>query len=523
MSRKYRFLAGLFAGYSAFGANLVFTLLSVPLALRYLPKAEFGLWALVTQIGGYLTLLDMGMTGSVARFLADHKDSMERGEYREILCTGRWVFRVQAILLFLLTLAGALILPSFLGIPPFLVVPFQILLMGQGGIQAIGLAFRTESSPLWAHQRIDITHWATSANLLTSLVVMAGGFLAGWGVYSFLAGALMGSLWSWFFPWMACRRLGLLPTQGDGGKFQILLFLRMIRFGRDVLLMQLGSVLCSASPLLVVSKMLGLEAVAVYSVATKALTMGQQLLGRILESAAPGLTELYVRGQKELFLQCYRKVVVGSAFLAVELGLLILTCNRWLVDLWTSHKITFSSMGDVWLGLLLTTTVLSRCFVGYFGMIGDLSKVRFFPFFEGLLFVVSALGCAKMFGLPGVLGAALLSNLATTFLLTLSLLPHEARAWMWNHFVRSRGLLMGFLGITVVVPLLAFSQNSPLASVLMGGALVGLVLFLFHLASASPSGTWWGNAFADIFSPLWPWNRREPPSSFRPPEPTSGK
>lgn len=512
MSRKHRFLAGLFAGYSAFGANLLFTLLSVPLALHFLPKAEFGLWALVTQISGYLALLDMGMTGSVTRFLADHKDAMNRSEYREILHTGRWVFRVQALLVFLLALSSAYVLPSFLEIPPSLIFPFMILLVGQGFLQAVGLALRAESSPLWAHQRIDITHWATSANLLTSLVIMAGGFFAGWGIYSFLAGALMGSLWSWFLPWMACRRLGLLPDHQESERFQFPLFLKMLRFGRDILLMQLGGLLCSASPLLFVSKMLGLEAVAVYSVATKALTMGQQLLGRILESAAPGLTELYVRGQTELFLQSYRKVIIGSAFLALQLGVLTLTCNRWLVYFWTSHKIVFSAAGDMWLSLLLITTVISRCFVGYFGMVGDLSKVRFLPFFEGLFFIMTAFGCAKLFGLTGVLGAALLSSFVTTFLLSLLILPRGARAWMVEHFVQPQPLLMSLLVLSVCIPIVFFSQNSPLASLLAGAFLGGLNFFLFHHLSSGPAGSWLGNAFSDILLPFGQRSRRNPPS-----------
>lgn len=516
MSRKHRFLAGLFAGYSAFGANLLFTLISVPLALHYLPKTEFGLWALVTQIGGYLALLDMGMTSSVARFLADHKDSMGSREYKEILCTGRWVFALQALLLLFFTLASALILPSFLEIPSTLVISFQILLVGQGSIQALGLAFRAESSPLWAHQRIDITHWATTANLLTSLAVMAAGFFFGWGIYSFLAGALMGSLWSWFFPWLACRHLGLLPNSGGGGKFQTPLFLRMVRFGRDVLLMQLGGVICSASPLIIVSKVLGLEAVAVYSVATKALTMGQQLLGRILESAAPGLTELYVRGEKVFFLQSYRRVVVGSAFLSLEMGLLTLTCNRWLVYFWTSHKIVFSVLNDVWLGLLLIATVLSRCFVGYFGMIGDLAKVRLLPFFEGMLFVATAWIGAKIFGLTGVLGAALLSNLATTFLPTLFLLPKEARSGIWHPTVQSKNQRMILLGSLVFVPLFVFAQNSPFASFLLGGAGVVLMLFIFHQASSGPSGSWLGKALADMGLSLGRGRVQERTSDLRP-------
>ena len=76
--RTKRFLSGLVSSYLAIGVNVGFTIASVPLALHYLSREEFGIWALVTQISGYLMLLEFGMSGSVARFLADQDDAESR-------------------------------------------------------------------------------------------------------------------------------------------------------------------------------------------------------------------------------------------------------------------------------------------------------------------------------------------------------------------------------------------------------------------------------------------------------------
>ena len=58
---------------------------SIPLALHYLDKDLFGLWALAAQINGYLILIDVGMNGSVSRFIADHKD-----EVNDAVAQHRW-------------------------------------------------------------------------------------------------------------------------------------------------------------------------------------------------------------------------------------------------------------------------------------------------------------------------------------------------------------------------------------------------------------------------------------------------
>lgn len=449
-NRRKRFLAGLLAGYSAFGANLVYTLVSVPLALHYLSKSEFGLWALVTQIGSYLVLLDLGMTGSVARFLADHKDTMEDGEYGSILRTGRLVFAVQSLTILLIALAGAWLLPFLLDLPSALIPAFKILLLGQGAIQSVSLFLRAESSPLWAHQRVDVTHWATSANLLTSLGAMAGGLGWGWGVYSFLFGAALGSLWSWFLPPIFCYHSHFIPTGTGRGDFRWNLFLRMLKFGRDILLMQLGGLLCSASPIILVTKILGLEAAAAYSIGTKALTMGQQVLGRIVESAAPGLTELYVRGERGRFATRFYQMTAISIALALTLGILLMGSNRIFVSVWTQGKVEWSSWGDLLIGAVLISTVASRCFQGAFGMTGELIKIRHLSMLEGILLVLCSLALKGWGGVLGILGVVLLVNIF------ISLIGGGVQV--------ARAIPAGFGGPKIVVFVLAVYSSCAFAS-----------------------------------------------------------
>src|ERR1044071_1888761 len=54
MSRFRKYAHSLVSGYVVLGANMLYTLASVPLALKYLGKPEFGLWALTSQIAGYI-------------------------------------------------------------------------------------------------------------------------------------------------------------------------------------------------------------------------------------------------------------------------------------------------------------------------------------------------------------------------------------------------------------------------------------------------------------------------------------
>jgi len=410
MGRKSFFFSSLIAGYCSSAANLAYTAISVPLALHYLSKEEFGLWALVVQIGGYLMLLDLGMSSSVARFLADHKDEVHGRPYGDVIETGKVFFWIQAFVLAVAGLACAAWGPKLLGIPLEMTTIFQRVVFFYVLILSLGLALRIKSAPLWAHQRTDIGHWSTLANLTTALGVMGLGFFLGWGTYSFLAGAFAGSLWSSLLPWAACHRLKLLPQQNLGSRFCRKLFVRMLGFGWDILLMQLGGLLCAGSQIILVTKLFGLEAAAVFSVVTKTLTMGQQLIGRILESAAPGLTELFVRGERERFSFRFYQTSTLSVALATFAGVVLMATNREFIAHWTHGKVEWNMVGDTLIGALLISNVASRCFQGVFGMTGDLTKVRYLSLVEGVFFVSSVLLLNGRGGVCGILGAALAIN-----------------------------------------------------------------------------------------------------------------
>ena len=98
--RLNRFFNAVVSGYALLVANTIYVLASVPLALHYLEKREFGLWALAMQLTGYLQLIDLGMSSSVSRHLIDHKDDRSGGSFGSMVQTGFLVLFVQGVLVF---------------------------------------------------------------------------------------------------------------------------------------------------------------------------------------------------------------------------------------------------------------------------------------------------------------------------------------------------------------------------------------------------------------------------------------
>src|SRR6516165_3733158 len=108
MSRFRRVIHSVASGYVALAGAAIFSLASAPLALHYLAKERFALWALMSSIGEYLALVDLGMSNSLARLLIDHKDDRASGRYGSMVKTGGLVMLVQGTLIGLL---GAVLAP----------------------------------------------------------------------------------------------------------------------------------------------------------------------------------------------------------------------------------------------------------------------------------------------------------------------------------------------------------------------------------------------------------------------------
>jgi len=413
-TRSQHFARSLTAGYLFIGANVAYTVFSIPLALRYLGKEEFGLWALAMQISSYLLLLDLGVTSAISRFLADSKDNPEGPVYAAVFRAGCTVLALQGLIVAALGAGFSLFAPFLFGVPETLARDFSNILFILSVISGLSIATRTVSAPLWAYQRQDINYLMGIVNLLSSLLFLWVGFAAGWGIYSFAVAGVPALLVCPLISFLICYGNGYYPTRWSAGCVDVALIRRIFRFGKDVLLMTLGSQVVNASQIMILSRFASLEAAATFAIGTKLFALGQQFSGRVFESSAPSLTEIYVRGEEPLFRERFREILGLSGFLAVVSALVLVCTNSKIVFIWTAGKITWEPVADLLLALLLVFTTATRCIVGLFGVIARLQPVRAVYFLEACVFIALAIPASQRFGTVGILTASLLAHAAVT-------------------------------------------------------------------------------------------------------------
>jgi O-antigen/teichoic acid export membrane protein len=418
-SRTHNFIRGLGAGYLAIAVNIAYTAASVPLALYYLGKEQFGLWALAQQITGYLILLDLGVSSAVSRFIADLKDDVNSGSYGSLLLSGSIVFAIQGVLIAIAGVAFSFFAPTLFAVPDHLAGDFTNVLIIITALAGISVALRTLGAPLWAFQRMDVSYGLGSLTLLTSFAALWGGFHLGWGIYSFAVAGIPAAFICPAITLWVCWKSGFYPTDRNWGRPHWSLFRKVFSLGHDVVWVSLGSQLVNASQIMILSRFAGLNVAATFAIGTKLFAMGQQLTGRIIESSAPGLTEMFVRGDTARFSLRFNNVVALTIFLATLGASGLVAGNTAVVALWTSGAIDWNRSCDALLAGILIATSLTRCLIGLFGLAGNLRPIRHIYFFEGCVFIALAIPTVSRFGAVGLLFVALATHLAVTAILAL--------------------------------------------------------------------------------------------------------
>jgi O-antigen/teichoic acid export membrane protein len=408
MSRLRYYVQSLVSGYVVIGANIVYTLCSVPLALQFLSRAEFGLWALATQIAFYLALLDFGMTGAVSRILVDYKDTGRAAEYASFVQTSLIINVLQAAVVLVAGIIAAYLLGPILNVPVGLRHEFRLLMVGQTLVVAAAFALKIFTQILTGHQRSDIVNWVQSLSFVLSLAALWVCFQRGVGIYSVVwaqAASLALSVATFA---VACFRLSVWPSAFDWRGFDCQKLGELWHFSKDVFILSLGSQLINTSQIIIVTRTLGLESAAIWSICTRSFILMSQFVGRVLDFSAIPLSEMFARGEHGRLLHRFRGITVLSTSMAIVAAVLFVNCNQPFVSLWTGREFTWSFLNDMLLGIWFVFITIQRCHIGLLGVSKQLTQAKYIYLAEGLVFIILSLIVARFAGFNGIIASSVI-------------------------------------------------------------------------------------------------------------------
>jgi len=412
VSRWRQFTRGVSTSWLATLATVVYSLLSVPIALRHLTVEEFGLFILLLQVAGYFTLIEIGMSAATARILVDHKDDRDVGSYGSVILTSFFVFGIQALVVLVVGLVASPFIIAAIGVPSMLAETAVFLLRWLAITSALAIALRPYTSVLYANKRLDLIHAFNGGNILLSLAMLAFLLTSGGGLrglaFLFVVQTLIGVL----LPLAACHKLRLLPKKGRWGTASKEQFRVLFAYGKDIFLVNVGNQVLEASQLIIVTRTMGLSAAAVWSVSTKLFSLVYQLVTKLEGTAIVFFAEMMVRGERKKLATRFRHIYQLTAGLAVVALVFMIAVNKAFVSVWAEPSLAWSLPLSVLTAAIVFLNSLTRCSGDLIVHSKSIAAFRYIFFVEAIVFVGLALALSTKFGFYGILGASLVCLVA---------------------------------------------------------------------------------------------------------------
>jgi len=361
MSRLKRFKFSLLGGYIELGSNVMYVIVSVPLAIHYLGKERFGIWALVSQIMTLIHLADAGISGSTSRIFIEYKDNKGTGsEYEKTMGTVCWFMLAISLAFVMIIIVFKPLIMGMLRIPSGLENDFYSILLAYTLIFSVGYAFTYLQNAIFAHQRLDFPSWVKSFCFLLSIPILWVCYEAGLDLWSLIVVHCFMTLITVLSSYIFCKTNGYLSPRIWSAGLSYQKMIEVVHFSKGRLLTAGANATLRSIPTLLISRYMGLNDVATWTIGIKLGMLIQQFVHKIINFSYPFFGEMHVRGEKARLANRMKDLCFAVSTLMAIAGGGLLFFNTSFIKFWTGSEVIWPWQWNIPLILWLYVETIGR-------------------------------------------------------------------------------------------------------------------------------------------------------------------
>jgi len=410
-----------FASYFQMASIAVAGLITMSLALKFLDTERMGLWSFVVQSLGYFLLLDFGVTNSVGRLMGE---PLHAGDPKEC---GRWlglflvVTSVQGLLIFLAGYFSTDRVLAWFNIPDALMPEAHSLWLWMLALNALTFPLRIGAGILFAQNR---NYWPLLGSAGGNWIGLLAFFLflkAGAGTMAYAYSAAFITLLSGALPWLAIKcgpqrfKISFSDIRWSDLK-------QLFNFSSGVFVIGVAIQVVFLSQSLIITKLLGLSAVTLFVVSSRAGTYGLQILWRTFDSLNPRWQQLYVAGDRAHLAASFQRYTGLTMSLALLGGTLLVVLNHPfvnLLNLWAKRPGVYAGIGfDALLALYIWQHAWIHCLAFCPMLAKKIRVLSWVAVFDTTLNIGLSIALAPALGVKGVLAGSVIGTLGNMVYLT---------------------------------------------------------------------------------------------------------
>ena len=466
----------------AYAAAVAAALLVSPFLLHRLGDSRYGVLSLSSDLNGYYGLLDIGVRGAVAYYVARHQAKGDWGSSRDTVRTAFWFLAVAAAVVISIGLTVAVYFPKLFNVgntnPREASLSVAIIVVVFG----LNLPFSLPNAILNGVRRIDLIAWTEIGCRTLSACAVYVVLRLGGGLVEVSLAQVGGTMLVWIVLYAQMRRLGLrMPIWPIS--FSRRASKDLFAVGSANMVFNLSVLLINQMQLIIVGSFLGTAVVAHFSMGRYLPVQFHAFICAFSMTLTTAFTHYHTSGLKpelkRIYLSSSRLIGALSCFVAGGIAVF----GKPFLTLWIGSKYTSGpllSRSDVILLILLFAT-LPRTFLNVSAqyLLGS-RRLRFLTVLRSVEAGVNVLLSLLLVRWLGPVGVALGTAIPMIVTHVVFLLPYSLgmleipMAAFWREVLRP-SMVLG--GLTAGSGLLLSSLRTPDSwSVLAAEALVVSVL-----------------------------------------------
>ena len=335
--RHRRIVHAVWSGAAARLLSAAVTLISLPLAVRYLGGERYGVWATIVSTAAWINLLDLGLANTLTNHIS-HAFALDDKPRAARYFTNALVLTAGVA-----ALAGAAFAVAF----PHIrwTALFNVSSNVRAGevrytvaaavaLMLFGLPCNLASKLLAGYQELHRNNAAVCAGAAASVAGLAFGivlrvsmpvlFIISVGCFTFANFAALLVTVVWAKPWLRPR-----PSFVDGCAIR-----ELLNSGSAFFLIQVAGVVVFSSDNVVVSHYLGAAEVTPYSVTWRLVGLAALLQSLIFSALWPAYAEAYARRDYSWIRRTFSVTMKGTVALNVACGVVLVLFGQAVIRVW---------------------------------------------------------------------------------------------------------------------------------------------------------------------------------------------
>ncbi len=314
--------------------------LITPLILHKIGVGGYGTWAVFLAINGLTSLADMGLVGTLSKFVAEYYARQDFFALGKLLNSGLVLF---------LALAGIIIAVLWFAAPELarhlfhgstlvsgeLITLFRCFLIVVAA-NILNLLFSSVTSGL---QRLDVTNMLGAANVVMGALFGGVLLLLGWGLRGLVYGYIVAGILTLTANVVVVRKL-LPQVKISPMRFETAEARRMFSFSLQLYVTQAAVAVHNQVEKIFLAMLVGVAPVGWYDIASDVALKIRSAVGFILSPVLPAASELSALGDEDRLRELYYRTHKYLALFGVPAVGYAAVMSRRFVELWLGPGLT---------------------------------------------------------------------------------------------------------------------------------------------------------------------------------------